>query len=56
MNKAFEEERTAWKNDKKMLEDTIVDMSTSEKHLESDKSTREQEVRAIEERAKVTKL
>ena len=47
INKKFEEERTAWKNDKKTLEDTIVDMTTSEKHLESDKSTREQEVRTV---------
>ncbi|KAG2010159.1 hypothetical protein CC2G_013002 [Coprinopsis cinerea AmutBmut pab1-1] len=50
--KAFEEERTALKNDKKILEDTIVDMTTSEKHLESDRSSREQEIKLVEERAK----
>lgn len=51
--KAFEEERTALKNDKKTLEDTIVDISTSEKRLESDRTSREEEVRTLEERAKV---
>jgi nucleoprotein TPR len=51
--KSWEEERTALKNDKKTLEDTIIDMSTSEKHLESDRSSREQEVRSLEDRAKV---
>lgn len=53
--KAFETERTAWINDKKTLEDTIVDMSTSEKHSESDRSSWEQGMRALEERAKVIK-
>lgn len=51
--KSFETERTAWINDKKTLEDTIVDMSTSEKHSESDRSSWEQGMRALEERAKV---
>jgi nucleoprotein TPR len=51
--KSFETERTAWINDKKTLEDTIVDMSTSEKHSESDRSSWEEGMRALEERAKV---
>ncbi|KAF8158177.1 hypothetical protein B0H34DRAFT_444170 [Crassisporium funariophilum] len=51
--KSFESERTAWINDKKTLEDTIVDMSTSEKHSESDRSSREEGMRSLEERAKV---
>ncbi|KAF9483517.1 hypothetical protein BDN70DRAFT_873831 [Pholiota conissans] len=50
--KAFETERTTWINDKKTLEDTIVDMSTSEKHSESDRSTFEQELTNLEDRAK----
>ena len=40
-------------NDKKTLEETIVDMTTSGKHLERDRSSREHEVRNLEERAKV---
>ena len=51
--KSFETERIAWINDKKTLEDTIVDMSTSEKHSESDRSSREHEIKAIEDRARV---
>ena len=51
--KSFEAERTAWINDKKNLEDMIVDMSTSEKHSESDRNSREQELRNLEDRAKV---
>jgi nucleoprotein TPR len=51
--KTFEAERVAWINDKKTLEDTIVDMSTSEKHSESNRSSREQELRSLEEQAKV---
>lgn len=53
IQKSFETERTAWINDKKTLEDTIVDMSTSEKHSESDRNSWEQGMRALEERAKV---
>ncbi|TFK40767.1 hypothetical protein BDQ12DRAFT_679995 [Crucibulum laeve] len=52
LQKTFESERITWANDKKTLEDTIVDMSTSEKHSESDRSSREQEVHQLEERAK----
>ena len=53
MLKSFETDRTAWINDKKTLEDTIVDMSTSEKHSESDRTSWEEGMRALEERAKV---
>jgi nucleoprotein TPR len=50
----FETERALWLNDKKTLEDTIVDMSTSEKHLETDRTLRESTARELEERAKVS--
>jgi nucleoprotein TPR len=53
LQKSFETERIAWTNDKKTLEDTIVDMSTSEKNSENDRTSRENEVRQQEERAKV---
>lgn len=53
LQKTFDTERSAWTTDKKQLEDTIVDMSTSEKHSEHDRSSREAEVRQQEERAKV---
>ncbi len=53
LQKAFDTERAAWASDKKMLEDTIVDMSTSEKHSEEDKNKWGQDLRAQEQRAKV---
>ncbi|KAJ6508423.1 hypothetical protein C8R45DRAFT_1069158 [Mycena sanguinolenta] len=53
LQKSFETERTAWLNDKKVLEDTIVDLGTSEKNSESDRTSRENEVRQLEQRAKV---
>lgn len=56
MQKSFETERLAWLTDKKTLEDTIVDMSTSEKHSESDRSSRENEVRQQKERAQARAL
>ena len=49
----LESERAAWLSDKKTLEDTIVDMSTSEKHSESDRSLRETEAHRQEELANV---
>ncbi|KAG7445737.1 uncharacterized protein BT62DRAFT_176907 [Guyanagaster necrorhizus] len=52
LQKTFKVERTAWTNDKKTLEETIIDLSTSEKHSESDRTSREQQVRLQEERAK----
>lgn len=54
LQKSFEAERTVWTNDKKVLEDTIVDLGTSEKHSENDRNSRETEVRQQEERAKVS--
>ncbi|KAI0338862.1 hypothetical protein BDW22DRAFT_1362157 [Trametopsis cervina] len=45
-------ERSAWAQDKKMLEDTIVDITTSERSSDSDRASRENEVRELEERAK----
>jgi len=56
LQKTVEAERVAWMNDKKTLEDAIVDMTTSEKHSENDRTTREQEVRQLEERAKVSRV
>jgi nucleoprotein TPR len=49
----FDVERAAWASDKKTLEDTIVDMSTSEKHSEEDKNKWERDLRTQQERAKV---
>lgn len=55
LRRTLESERVAWLSDKKTLEDTIVDMSTSEKHSESDRSLRETEARRQEERAVVSR-
>ncbi|KAH8082011.1 hypothetical protein BXZ70DRAFT_631748 [Cristinia sonorae] len=52
MQKTFDAERAAWNNDKKTLEGTIFDMSTSEKNIESDRESRQNEIRQQEERAK----
>jgi nucleoprotein TPR len=54
LQRTFESERLVWTNDKKTLEDTIVDLSTSEKTSETDRTTRESEVRKQEERALVS--
>ena len=56
MQRSFEMERTTWLNDKKTLEDTIVDMSTSEKHQETDRSLREATAQEQEERAIVSQV
>ena len=53
LQKISETQRSTWLADKKQLEDTIVDMSTSEKHQESDRASRETEVKQLEDRAKV---
>lgn len=53
LQQAFDTERTAWANDKKVLEDTIVDISTSERHSEEDKIQWEQDLKAQEKRAQV---
>ncbi|KAI0062383.1 hypothetical protein BV25DRAFT_683663 [Artomyces pyxidatus] len=45
-------ERDAWENDKKTLEDTIVDLTTAEKNVADDRTSRDAEVHAQEERVK----
>ncbi|KAI0629748.1 hypothetical protein C8Q77DRAFT_263303 [Trametes polyzona] len=52
LQQKLDSERVAWANDKKTLEDTIVDMSTSAQHTQTDRSTWEAEIRQQEERAK----
>ncbi|KAF9805161.1 hypothetical protein IEO21_09180 [Rhodonia placenta] len=52
LQRILDTERVAWANDRKTLEDTIVDMSTSERESESDRLSREGEMRQQEERAK----
>jgi nucleoprotein TPR len=53
LQRHLETERATWSNDKKILEDTIFDLSTSGKHSENDRTTWETEIRQLEERAKV---
>ncbi|KAL6308319.1 hypothetical protein BKA93DRAFT_560042 [Sparassis latifolia] len=52
VHRTLDTERVAWANDKKTLEDTIVDITTSEKNSESDRASRETEIRQQEQRAK----
>ncbi|RPD77586.1 hypothetical protein L226DRAFT_326460 [Lentinus tigrinus ALCF2SS1-7] len=52
LQRQFETERTAWLNDKRTLEDTIVDMSTSAQSTQSDRSSWEAEIKQQEARAK----
>lgn len=52
LQRTFETERTAWLNDKKTLEGTIFELSTSERSGEADKASREEAIRHQEERAK----
>ncbi|KAF8340155.1 hypothetical protein F5887DRAFT_919553 [Amanita rubescens] len=54
LQKALDAEHAAWVSDKKTLEDTIVDLSTSERNTETDRSSREDDIRQLEERAKAT--
>ncbi|KAI6151410.1 hypothetical protein EDD17DRAFT_1636802 [Pisolithus thermaeus] len=51
IQQALEVERTAWVNDKKTLEGTIVELSTSERSSESDRTAHEREIRELEQRA-----
>jgi nucleoprotein TPR len=53
LQRHLETERAAWVNDKKILEDTIFDLTTSGKHSDSDRTAWEAEIRQLEERAKV---
>ncbi|KAI0310134.1 TPR/MLP1/MLP2-like protein-domain-containing protein [Amylostereum chailletii] len=52
IQRSFEVEREAWLNDKKTLEDTIVDLTTSEKAIAEDRTSRESAVQQQEERVK----
>ncbi|CCM06215.1 uncharacterized protein FIBRA_08460 [Fibroporia radiculosa] len=52
LRRSLETERIAWTQDRKTLEDTIVDMSASERNSENDRASRESEVRQQVERAK----
>ena len=53
IQRTFDSERAAWVSDKKELEATILDMTTSAQHTQTDKSTWEAEIRHQEQRAKV---
>ncbi|KAF7299642.1 hypothetical protein HMN09_00969600 [Mycena chlorophos] len=48
----IEAERKAWKEDKKMLEDTIAEISSSEQNSVDDRTSRENQIRQLEERAR----
>lgn len=48
----LETERKAWAEDKKILEDTIADMSSTERSIENAKASRQDEIQQLEERAK----
>lgn len=52
LQRTLETERAAWAQDKKTLEDTIVDMTTSEQSTESERAAHTTEIRQLEERAK----
>ncbi|EPQ51089.1 hypothetical protein GLOTRDRAFT_66309 [Gloeophyllum trabeum ATCC 11539] len=52
VQQTFASERTAWLNDKKTLEDAIIDITNSEQTSESDRTSRENEVRELEARIK----
>jgi len=54
LQKSSEVDRKAWADDKKLLEGTIFELTTSERQGESDRTSREGEVRQQEERAKVS--
>ena len=48
----LESERKAWTEDKKLLEDTIADMSSTERSIESSQASRLGELQQLEQRAK----
>lgn len=48
----LENERKAWAEDKKLLEDTIADMSSAERSIENVRVSRQGEIQQLEERAK----
>ena len=51
LQRTFDTERAAWLQHKKELEGSILELSTSEKSSESERASREDEVRKLEERA-----
>jgi nucleoprotein TPR len=52
----FESERVSWLNDKKILEDTIADMSLLERQSEGDRTLREGAIHQQEERVQVNSI
>ena len=48
----LENERKAWTEDKKLLEDTIADMSSTERSVENARASQQGEFQQLEERAK----
>lgn len=48
----LENERKAWTEDKKLLEDTIADMSSAERSIENSRASRQGEIQQLEERVK----
>jgi nucleoprotein TPR len=48
----LESERKSWTEDKKLLEDTIADMSSAERSIENARASRQGELQQLEERAK----
>ena len=53
LQKTFDADRAAWAS-VKTLEDTIIDLSTSKQNAETDRSSREDDIRQLEERTKVS--
>lgn len=52
VQKNLENERKAWTEDKKLLEDTIADMSSAERSIENAQASRLGEFQQLEERTK----
>ena len=52
LQKAHEKDRADWLKDKKTLEETVYELSTSEQSTEADRTSREEAIRHQEERAK----
>lgn len=52
LQRTLETERAAWLQDKKTLEGTIFELTTTERSSESERASREDEVRQLEERAR----
>lgn len=48
----LENERKSWAEDKKLLEDTIADMSSAERSIENARTSQQGEIEQLEERAK----